>query len=54
MRHDKYWPRQFEELLEGKVPLSLINEPVEEPARESATARAMRIWFKQNPAVENG
>jgi hypothetical protein len=46
----------FEDLLEGKTPVSLLNEPfdftvdfaVEEP-RESATERAMRIWFKQNP-----
>jgi hypothetical protein len=51
----------FEELLEGKTPVTFINEPidyavdfaVEEPKRESATARAMRRWFKQDPAVEN-
>jgi hypothetical protein len=48
--------RTFEELLEAKTPVSLLNEPidftvdfaVEEPKRESATERAMRIWFKQN------
>ena len=38
-------------------PVSLLNEPIvdfavdysaaEEPKRESATERAMRIWFKQ-------
>ena len=46
--------RTFEELLEAKTPVSLLNEPidftvdfaVEEPKRESATERAMRIWFK--------
>ena len=45
----------FEQLLEGESPVSLINEPVviEEPKRESATARAMRRWFKQNLAAEN-
>jgi hypothetical protein len=31
------------------VQVSLINEPVEEPPRESATEHALRIWFKQNP-----
>jgi hypothetical protein len=37
----------FEQLLDGKVSqVSLINEPVTaEPARESATARAMRRWW---------
>jgi hypothetical protein len=39
----------FEQLLEGEVQVSLINEPVEEPQRESASARAMRRRFKQNP-----
>jgi hypothetical protein len=42
----------LEELLEGEIPLSLINEPIvdfvvdfarDEPKRESATARAMRL-----------
>jgi hypothetical protein len=49
---DKYRPRTFEELLEGEVQVSLINEPVEEPPRESATARALRRWFKQSPRAE--
>ena len=44
----------FEELLEAETPVSLLNEPIddfaaEEPKRESATARAMRRWFKQDP-----
>jgi hypothetical protein len=51
----------FEELLEAKTPVSLLNEPIdftvdfatEEPKRESPTERAMRRWFKQDPAVEN-
>ena len=42
----------FEQLLEAKTPVTFINEPVdfavdsalEEPKRESATARAMRRW----------
>jgi hypothetical protein len=42
----------FEELLEGEAQVSLINEPIEEPPRESATARAMRRWFKQSPTAE--
>jgi hypothetical protein len=46
----------FEQLLEAKTPVTIINEPIvdfvvdfaaEEPKRESATARAMRRWFKQ-------
>ena len=39
----------IEELVEREVPVSWINEPVviEEPKRESATARAMWRWFKQ-------
>jgi hypothetical protein len=50
--------RTFEELLEAETPVSLLNEPIvdfvvdfaaEEPKRESATARAMRRWFKQDP-----
>ena len=49
--------RTFEQLLEAETPVTIINEPivnfvvdfaVEEPKRESATERAMRIWFKQN------
>jgi hypothetical protein len=40
----------FEQLLEGEAQVSLINEPMTpEPPRESATARALRRWFKQNP-----
>jgi len=52
-----------EPLLNGEVyTTSIINEPiidfvvdfaVEEPKRESATARAMRRWFKQDPTVKN-
>jgi hypothetical protein len=47
----------FEQLLAADAPASLINEPVvdfvvdfaaEEPKRETATERAMRIWFKQH------
>jgi len=53
--------RTFEQMLEAETPITIINEPVdfvvdfavEEPKRESATARAMRIWFKQGPTVEN-
>jgi hypothetical protein len=44
-----------EQLLAAETPVSIINEPVDfvvdfakEPKRESATERAMRIWFKQN------
>ena len=51
---DKYWPH---DLPEAEQKVSLLNEPidfavdfaVEEPKRESATERALRIWFKQNP-----
>jgi hypothetical protein len=44
----------FERLLEGEVnQTSLINELPPVPPRESATARAIRRWFKQNPTVEN-
>ena len=53
----------WQQLLNGEFnSTSLINEPivdfvvnfaVEEPPRESATARAMRRWFKQDPTVEN-
>jgi hypothetical protein len=47
----------FEQMLEAKTPVTIINEPIdsvvdfaaEEPQRESATARAMRRWFKQDP-----
>jgi hypothetical protein len=47
----------YEQMLEAETPVTIINEPVdfvidfavEEPQRESATARAMRIWFKQTP-----
>ena len=51
----------WEELISAPTPKTIINEPivdfvvdfaVEEPKRESATARAMRRWFKQNPTVE--
>ena len=53
--------RTFEQMLEAETPITIINEPVdfvvdfavEEPKRESATARAMRIWFKQGPTGEN-
>jgi hypothetical protein len=42
----------LEELLEGELnQVSPINEPVEEPPRESATARAMRRWFT-SPSAE--
>jgi hypothetical protein len=47
----------FEQLLEGPTPVTIINEPIvdfvvgftveEEPKAESATARALRRWFKQ-------
>jgi hypothetical protein len=49
----------FEQLLAAETQVSLINEPivdfvvdfaVEEPKRESATERAMRIWFKHEKA----
>jgi hypothetical protein len=56
--------RSFEQLLEAETPVTIINEPIdfvvdfaaEEPKRESATARAMRIWFKQKaaPIAEGG
>ena len=45
----------FEQLLAPDTQVSIINEPIvdfgvdfaaEEPKRESATERAMRIWFK--------
>jgi hypothetical protein len=40
----------YEQMLEAETPVTIINEPVdfavEEPQRESATARAMRRWFK--------
>jgi hypothetical protein len=45
----------WDELISAPTPKTFINEPVdfvvdfvvEEPKRESATARAMRRWFKQ-------
>ena len=38
----------LEQLVEGETPVTIINERVEaKPVRESATARAMRLWFKQ-------
>jgi hypothetical protein len=46
----------FEQLLAADTQFSLINEPIvdfvvdfaaEEPKRESATERAIRIWFKR-------
>jgi hypothetical protein len=45
----------FEQLLEGKTPVTILNEPIDftvvsavvEPPRESATECAMRRWFKQ-------
>jgi hypothetical protein len=49
----------FEELREAETPVSLLNEPIvdfvedfaaEEPKRESATERAMRIWFGHEKA----
>jgi hypothetical protein len=36
-------PKRFDHLLKGEVRISLINEPMGE--RESATARAQRLWF---------
>jgi hypothetical protein len=42
----------FEQLFEAETPVTFINEPVDfavdftESKRESATERAMRIWFK--------
>jgi hypothetical protein len=55
----------WEELIAAPTPKTIINEPVvdfgvdfavEEPKRESATARALRIWFKQKaaPIAEGG
>jgi hypothetical protein len=38
----------LEELLKGEVQVSLINESVEEAKRESATAWAMRLWFRRD------
>jgi len=47
----------WEELISAPTPKTIINEPIvdfgvdftaaQEPQRESATARAMRRWFKQ-------
>jgi len=51
---------KFGQLFNGEVNnTSIINEPidfdvtfaVEEPQRESATARALRRWFKQDKAA---
>jgi hypothetical protein len=46
----------YDQLLNGEVDTaSLINAPVTaglEDPRESATARALRRWFKQNPGRE--
>ena len=28
MRDDRYWPRQFEEMAEDAVPVTIINEPL--------------------------
>ena len=43
----------FEDLIEGKVStVSLLNEPVIDEPKESATARALRIWFRHDPTVE--
>jgi hypothetical protein len=44
-----------EQLLNGEVnTTSIINEPLvpEEPKRESASARALRRWFKQTPEAD--
>jgi hypothetical protein len=43
----------FEQLLEGGGAVSLINESVEEPPRESATARALRRWFGRDIERDN-
>jgi len=51
----------WEELTSAPIPKTIINEPIdfavdfaaEDPKRESATERAMRRWFKQDPVVEN-
>jgi len=49
---DRFWPR---DITEAKERPSLINEPLPpEPPRESATARAVRIWFKQNLSGMSG
>jgi hypothetical protein len=54
----------WQELISAPTPKTIINESidftvdfaVEEPKRESATERAMRIWFKQKaaPIAEGG
>jgi hypothetical protein len=50
--------KTWNELISAPIPKTIINEPIdfivdftvaEEPKREeTATARAMRIWFKQD------
>jgi hypothetical protein len=40
---NKYWPH---DIPEPPQKISLLNEPAEEPKRESAAERAKRIWFK--------
>jgi len=56
MRDDHKSPTWQQRLNDEGCPVSLLNEPIDfdvdfavEPKRESATARAMRIWFKQDP-----
>jgi hypothetical protein len=51
----------YEQMLEDKTPVTIINEPVNfvvdfaagEPKRESATARAMRRWFNRPEEASN-
>jgi hypothetical protein len=38
----------------GETPISLINEPVEEPKAESALAKAQRLWFDRREQSEEG
>jgi hypothetical protein len=44
----------YEQMLEAKTPTTFINEPVEEPKAESATARALRLWFDRREQSKEG
>jgi hypothetical protein len=54
--NDKPSWKKFDCLFEGEVQVSLINQPaiIDEPKAESATARALRVWFKHDPTLVEG
>jgi hypothetical protein len=49
MMDDKYHPRQFDEMVEDPIPVTLINEPVLEDVpelRPGAKRSLMRCWSR--------